>query len=798
MRLLVLLLLTATAAWGQQSVVTLSGEVRDLSTAAALPYASVVLRQGADSAFVTGTVTNEDGRFTLPQVKPGKYMLEVTSLGYKSAVEEVFVGTLSPYLDVGVLSIEEEGTTVGDVVITARQTGVSDRMDKQSYAVDDNLTQAGGSVLQAMQVLPGVTVSDGKVLLRGNDKVVVLINGKQSALTGFGSQSGLDNLPASAIERIEIITNPSSKYDANGNAGIINIILRKDSQDGFSGKVGIAAGLGALWVRKENLPGIRPQYRLSPKVNPSLFLNWRKDKLNLFVQADNLYTQTLNKNEFVTRTYDDGTVVRQQLKRNRNTDFLTTKAGMDWSWNAQNTLTLSGTYGKEWIIDRGDEPFYNADLSEQLRLWQFLEDEVKTTVMGVAGYQHRFKAPGHTLSAGFSYTFHREDEKYFFDNTLPQTFSRDAFALISDEHVADFTLDYVRPLKHGRFEGGLKFRRRTIPTNMDFIPGQFSVLDTAAGGWATYKETIPAAYGTYVLETKRMEAELGLRVEYVGLQYEVNPDHPTYRSDGYSYAQPFPNLRLAYKVDDRNKFSAFYSRRVDRPNEVDIRIFPKYDDAEIIKVGNPGLQPQFTNAFEVGYKSTWKRGYLYAAAYHRLGNGTITRISVTQPGSNLIYAVFQNAGRSTNTGMEVQVSRELGKWYSGTLSLNGYRNEIDSFSVLTLYPVSSSFFAARQSILSGNIKLNNNLQLPGKVQLQCAITYMAPDLIPQGKIAARFTVDLGAKRSIQSGKGELFLNATDLFGTLVIQKEVFGDGFQYTSADYYETQAVRLGWSYRF
>jgi hypothetical protein len=287
-------------------------------------------------------------------------------------------------------------------------------------------------------------------------------------MTGFGSQTGLDNLPSSAIEKIEIINNPSAKYDANGNAGIINIILKKNKQLGFNGKVGFTTGAGLPLGEKGNLPTIRPQYTLTPKINPTLSLNYRKDKVNIFVQADNLYTHTLNKNEYVTRTYNDGTLIKSQLKRNRNTNFLTTKAGVDWTIDAQNSLTISGMYGSEKIIDRGDQPFFNGDLSQRNRLWQFLEDELKTTAMATASFQHKFKEAGHLLNAGFNYTFHREDEKYFYDNYLPNSTGKDAFKLLSDEQVYDFNLDYIKPLKYGRIETGIKLRDRKIPTNMQF------------------------------------------------------------------------------------------------------------------------------------------------------------------------------------------------------------------------------------------------------------------------------------------------------------------------------------------
>jgi outer membrane receptor protein involved in Fe transport len=641
-------------------------------------------------------------------------------------------------------------------------------------------------------------VQDNKVQLRGNDKVTILIDGKQTAMTGFGNQTGLDNIPASSIERIEIINNPSSKYDANGNAGIINIIMKKNKQEGFNGKVGFTTGLGALWVRKENLPTIRPQYTFTPKVNPSISFNYRKGKVNAFFQADNLYKHTLDKNEFVTRTYDDGTIIRQQLKRNRNTNYFTSKAGIDWYINEKNTLTVSGLFGSEKIIDRGDQPFFNSDLSTRLRLWQFLEDELKTTAMASAMYQHKFKQAGHLLNVGFNYTFHREDEKYFYDNYLPTSTGTDAFKLLSDEQVYDFNVDYIKPLKYGRIETGVKFRYRNIPTNMDFQAGANSVLDTNAGGWATYNEVIPALYGNYVFENEKWEAELGLRVEYVKIDYKVNPNHNTYTSDGYDYIQPFPNFRLAYKINDRNKLSLFYNRRVDRPNEVDIRIFPKYDDAEIIKVGNPALRPQFTNSFELGYKTSWKSGYFYSAAYYRFANATITRISTIVPNSNLIYAIFQNAGKSHNTGLEIVLNQDIAKWYSFNINANAYYNQIDAFTVENLYPVPHTFSANKQTIFSGNVKLNNNFHLPKNFELQVTAVYLAPDIIPQGKIGQRFSLDLGLKKSIQKGKGELFLNANDLLNTMVIKKEIQGNGFSYTSADYYETQVIRLGYSYKF
>jgi outer membrane receptor protein involved in Fe transport len=784
---------------GQISRVTVSGIVQNKVSGKQLPYVNVVMKRSNDSTFVAGTVTSERGLFSFPGVAPGNYVLHLSYLGYADKKISILVGRLSEFLDLGAVDLEEHSTTLTEITIEGKQDAVAETMEKKVFKIDDNVNQRGGSLLQAMQNLPGITIShEGGVRLRGSDRVTLLIDGKQTALTGFGNQTSLDNIPASAIERIEVINNPSSKYDANGNAGIINIIYRKEVREGFNGKIGLAGGIGALWVKRENYPTIRPQYQGTPKINPSVSMNYRKRKINLFLQADDLYTKTLNKNEFVDRYYDNGDTVRQQTKRNRTTNIITGKGGFDLNLDERNTISASALFSSEKILDRGDEPFFNGDLSERLRLWKFLEDELKTTVTFSTNWQHKYLLPGRVLNVSYNYTFHREDEKYFFTNVMPAYTGEDSFKLLSDEHVSDMNVDYTHPLRYGRFESGVKFRFREIPTNMQFFPGLNSPLDVNAGGYANYNEIIPMAYGNYVFENKNFEAEAGLRVEYVNIQYHVDPNHNTYKSDGYHYTQPFPNLRLSYKVNQNNTLSFFYTRRVDRPNEVDIRIFPKYDDAEIIKVGNPGLRPQFTSSFEAGYKVSSDNGYFYGAVYHKRTNATITRIASTQPGSTLIYNIFQNAANSEASGAEIIISQNIGKAVTLNLNLNGYYNTIDAFSVINKYPSENIFTADAQQTFSGSVKLNGLFHLPEKTDFQLSVVYAAPDVVPQGKTYTRFYMDAGVKKSIQNGRGEVFANATDIANTLRIKREVTGTGFRYVSNDYYETQVFRFGYSYKF
>ena len=779
--------------------VTLSGRVQDAPSGQPIAYLTVQLRRQRDTAFVAGRLTDSTGAFVFTNLARGEYVLDLRRIGYAPLSKQVFVGELSRFLDVGVLKMEPATPALDKVTVTATRDEVANAMDRKSYTLADNIAQSGGSVVQAVASLPGVTVTqDGKIQLRGSDKVAVLIDGKQSALTGVASQAGLENLPASAIERIEIITNPGAKFDANASAGIINLVLKQEKQEGFNGSVGFTGGAGSLWSRRDNLPDVRAQRLFTPKLNPNVALNYRRGGTNSFLRGDWLHSPTMNKNEFATRTYTDGTVITQQILRNRRTDYATLNGGVDHAFDAHNSLTVSALFNREKILDDGDNPYFSGGLGNRYRLWQFLEDEVKYTAFASTVFTHRFPQPGHVLTVTGNYSFHREDEQYFFTNTLPTFTGKDAFKLLSDEHIGDLNVDYVRPLPQGRLELGFKGRYRSIPVNMQFFPGQQSPIDSGAGGWATYREKIPAAYATYVFETPTLEVEGGMRVEQVLLDYEVNPDHNTYRSDGYRYFQPFPTVRFAWKPANNHKLSLFFNRRVDRPNEVDIRIFPKYDEPELIKVGNPGLRPQFTTSVDLGYRTTWTSGSLYAAGYRRIVDATITRIATQAPGSPILYNVFQNAGRSWITGSELVWQQTVSRGVSLSTNANVYRTTIGAFSVLNRYPVPVTFTATRESLISGNFKVNANLLLPGQFDARVSSIYLAPDLFPQGRIGARYALDVGLRKNVQQGRGEIVVNATDLLNTNQVRRTLTGADFRYVSTDYLETQVVRLGYTWKF
>lgn len=374
---LILLLLSFSVTLPVQSqptIATVSGLVVDGKTSEPLPYVNITVTT-INKQFVTGTITDDNGAFVLENIPTGDYNVKVSYIGYADENLPLHVGRLNSYLDMGKISIAQSSTDIEGVTVTATRVEVASKMDKKSFTVDDNLSQQGGSVLQIMQNLPGVTVDrEGKIFLRGSDKVTILIDGKQTAITGMGAQSGLDNIPASAIESVEIINNPSARHDASGMAGIVNIIFKKDKEYGFNGKAGLTLGVGSLTQKKESLDGIRDQYAFTPKINPSVSVNYKKSKTNIFAQADLLYHKQMMKNEFTLRSYNDGETVYQQFLENRTQPIYNIKAGVDYNPNKKNTFTFSTLFNYREYTDLGDISYDIANgiaNGNRLRLWQY-------------------------------------------------------------------------------------------------------------------------------------------------------------------------------------------------------------------------------------------------------------------------------------------------------------------------------------------------------------------------------------------------------------------------------------------
>ena len=798
--LLLLLLLQHVAGQGDATV---SGRIYDKTALSPLPFATVTITKSSDEAIIAGTMTDTDGRFAITGIPQGDYSVVCSFIGFGTKKIPVLIGRLNKSFDLGKIELETEAAALGEVVISENRDLVNAIPDKKSFDIAGNISQSGGSVLDVMRNLPGITIDqEGKVELRGSDKVTLLIDGRQSSLTGYGNQKGLSTIPAMNIERIEIINNPSAKYEAAGMAGIINIIYKKETRSGFNGDLGFSFGLGELSRRKPDLPTELGSYALNPKYIPSLNLNYRKGRLNVFFQSEILNQRRLPNNEFTTRTYDNGDIIASQVPENRKQTHYILKGGADLYLDDSNIFTLSAIYDYESHHDTAQVPYISMPSFDRYRYWSWLEYEFTGFMNYTLSYKHKFAEPGHELSANIQYTKGWEDESYHLNDSSSLRISDDFTHILAIEHTTAFTLDYVRPLKAGRIESGAKLQARRLPVTYTVENGVNSIIYPALGDWSDWGEDLIAGYLNWIWETKRVDIEAGLRAEETRVFYTLDEANIYYpRNDSYNYFQVYPNTRLTFKINTNNSISAYFNRRIDRPGEPELRVFPKYDDPELLKVGNPYLRPQLTNSAELSYKLRWRSGSVSLAGYFRSIKDPYTRIysiDTTNADYNIVNKVYQNVGSAINTGIELIVSQDITKFWKATGSCNWYRNTIDAFTGTLLFPYERTFSIPETTDNSADIKLNNQFTLPRETQVQLTALYYTPKNIPQGKQMARSSVDLGLKKKMIGGRGEVTLSFSDIFNDFGIKQQLTGEGFNAVYENFYETQIIALGFKYKF
>lgn len=786
-----------------QETVSLSGQILDEDTSEPLAFANVTIRDYKDSTLVTGAITDEEGLFWIQNLPLGRYQLYFSFIGYTTVEKSFLAGGLNPVFDLGKILLEPSAEILSEVEVVGKQATVDADLSKKSYYLEDAVAQAGGSVLDAMKTMPGVAFDqDGKVILRGSDKVVVLIDGKQSSLTGFGNQKGLANIPASNIDKIEIINNPSAKYDANGFAGIINIIYKKNKQTGLNGNVGLSFGMGALGKRKADTETDLGSYDFNPKLIPSINFNYRKEKINYFLQSEFILQEALPNNEFTTRNYDDGRNIISQVPENRRQFRSIINGGIDYDPDENNSFTISGLYDREKHIDTAQVAFIDLNSNIRNRLYTWQEEEVTRYINVAANYRHRFPQPGHTLGASIQYTQGLEDETYSLNDSSAVRIGRDKTNIRAIENTTSIEADYVKPLKQGRVELGAKARIRRLPVTYTITPGNNSIIYPDLGTFSDWGENLYAGYVNYLLEKEKFDVEAGLRAEETKVFYDLDPVNAYYpNNDAYRYFELFPSLRYTYKLNDNNKISAFYNRRIDRPGEPELRVFPKYDDPELLKVGNPYLRPQFTNSFEIGHKYSWTDGSLFSAVFHRQIKDQYMRIfsiDDSNPDYDIINRIYENTGQATNSGVEVLLSQDLmDQWKIGA-TLNWYVNEIDAFQGTLLFPFERSFTIDSSRNNAWDTKINTEFTFEGDWVTQLSWVYFSKRNIPQGEQLARSSLDLGIKKSFWDNKASCTISATDLLNRYGIRQQINGENFSGLYENYFETQVVRLSLTYKF
>jgi outer membrane receptor protein involved in Fe transport len=716
--------------------VTISGLVADADENVALPFATVTLREAGSGELLAGSVCDEEGQFAIIGEFSGEYTVTVSYIGYRDEQIALLVGELNTHFDLGRIRLSPVAEDIEEVTIAALRDRVSADMEKKVFSMDDFAGQSGGSVLDVMKAMPGVTVDqEGKVILRGSDKVVILIDGKQSSLTGFGNQKGLDNIPAANIEKIEIINNPSARYVASGMAGIINIVYKKQNKEGLNGDLGFAYGIGALTRPKVDLPTDLGSYSSNSKYIPSLNMSYRRKRMNLFLLAESMILRQLPNNEFTTRYYDDGRTTASQVPENRTQQHHIINGGLEYRFDDRNSLEITGIYDWEKHVDTAQVPYIDMPTGERYRYITWREEEITGYMNYAADFTHHFYQPGHEFEARIQYTRGWEDETYFINDSSEFREGRDVTNILAIEHTAGLQADYTRPLRNGRLESGSKIQVRRLPVDYTVTPGEQSIIYPGMGAWSHWGEGLYAAYANFVHERKTFDIEAGIRAEYTGVTYEMDPENIYYeQNDAYDYFELFPNLRLSIKPNQHNRISVFYNRRVDRPGEPELRIFAKSDDHELLKVGNPYLRPQFTQTFELAYRYKWNSGMVYLAGYHRLIKDPYMRIYTADTSNasyDVIVKIYANTGSATNTGMEMVFSQHITGFWKLSGSTNIYRNSIASYQGHLRFPYVHTFDIKVSEEYTWDAKLTNQFKLNDRLDIQLTALYLAPKIFPR-------------------------------------------------------------------
>lgn len=758
------------------------GKVIDNQTGAPLSYATVQIYQQSDDALLTGGITDESGAFTV-ECPMGELKAVIDFIGYQTYDLGTFsLSSTQKIMDFGTIRLQAESSTLDEVVVQAEKSSMELSLDKRVFNVGKDLGNAGGSAVEILNNIPSVTVDgEGNVKLRGASNVRILVDGKPSGLVSFKGGSGLQQLQASMVDKVEVITNPSARYEAEGMAGIINIVLKKDRNQGLNGSfettVGNPTNLGA-----------------------AANVNYRHNKVNFFVNYGINYRIIPSINSTHQEVFvNDTTYVSDQSYDGQHVGFFNNiRGGLDYFFNEQNILTASYLYsasrGKRLTDLRYDDYIFNTLTSYTTRTQD--EDEVEPISEYVISYKKLFDKKGHEFNAEVRYLDHWEDSDQVFEQQsfFPDGSSNAAGDLLQTslndetERQLLLQLDYVQPFgEEGKLETGVRstFRRMTN----DYIvseendAGQLLPIPGLDNNFI-YDENINAVYGILGEKKNAFSYQLGLRVEWTDIEtilQETNQSNPR------NYANLFPSAHFTYDLSEADAIQLSYSRRVRRPVYRDLSPFITFSDNRNFFSGNPDLNPEFSDVVELGHIKYFDKGSIASTIYYRWTDDFIAGLrSVDDEGFSNTRP--ENLNYEQAYGLEFSSSYTPYRWWKLDLNLNIFRSEVDGSNINPDFTnTTTSWFVRKTSRF--NLSNASFLQVRGN--------YEAPFNTAQGKRKALYFLDLAYNREIFRGKGTLTLNISDVFNSRKIRTISRGDNFIADKISQRIRRQINLTISYR-
>lgn len=751
---------------------SLTGRIIDATTNQAIEYANIVLYREKDAKMVNGTITDASGSFKLDQLPYGKFYLTVNFIGYnRDTIKGIKLFPKQKHVNLGKISIKQSAVDIEGVDVVADRAHVEYKIDKKVVNVSQDITSVGGTAVEALENVPSVTVDiEGNVSLRGSTNFTVLIDGKPSVLDGTDA---LKQIPVSSIENIEIITNPSAKYDPDGVAGIINVVLKKEKRGGFSGVINGMLGS-------------------NNKYGGDFTFSYRNNKVNVFAGAGyrNFSFESNGNSERETYLNDTTDYQFYDIQRDFVRAGYNIKAGMDFYATEKATITLSGRYG---MMDFGrnllskvhtyDSPFTFENYSINQHDFAVIANYYSLTF----NYQQKFERPFHKLDVMLHYSS-RDGENTEEQNEQPTTANwqptdENPYRNKSNETgpSQEFRLevDYTQPIgEKGKLEAGLQTRIDDEPE--DYVFENYNFLSET---WETddmfsremeFSRNIYAAYTTISNEFNRFAIMAGLRAEYTDRRINHTKTDEPYTINRLDF---YPTLHLSRQFENGNQVQASYSRRIRRPRGWYLEPFPSYIDSRNMRVGNPELKPEYISSVEINYQKRFNTSYVAFETYYRLKTNDITRIRTVQDDGIMLHT-YENLDEDHSLGAELSGNLELTKWLrlnpSATVYLYKINGTVDEETVNT-------------ESINWNCRLNSTFKVTPTTRIQTNMYYRGPSVTAQGEREGFFMTGAAVRQDFFGRKLSLALRVRDIFGTA--KHEFISEGTDFYTYNYFTRES---------
>ena len=794
---LCLLIMSAALCHAQGSV---RGKVVDTSTGESMPFVNIAVYNKSTQKFVKGAISDEKGLFHISGLPYGDYTARLTYIGYTELDKDFHLEEEHRHTNFKTLHLSEDSQTLEEVTVTAQRPAMRLEVDRKSFDVTQDISNAGGVASDVLDNIPSVEVdTDGNISLRGNTSVEVWINGKSSGLTSDNRAEILQQLPAESIERIEVIDNPSAKYSAEGSAGIINIVLKKNRTAGYYGSVQAGGNT-------------RGSANASGNVNFNIG-RW-EGYLNIGYRhrandgGSYSYQEYLNTNEYQEYNTDND--------RKGNNVF--TRMGLTYNATDKDAFTLSGMMMKGNHRNGGVTPYHYGTIGAPQDSYIMLRNSSGHNDMrmfyGEFNYRHNF-TDRHFLD--FTVDYHNwrmnqeniyQDSTTYFDEPLPTEYDYQYRPMFMRNHSWEVKLDYENTISdlvtlQAGYQGN--FNRENSPQE-SYIDetsweGTNQVEDEEYYNRFIYDMNLHALYATASMKFGKLGVMAGLRGEYWRVNtesYSYEQEHdPSKRDPAFKkdFFQLFPSIFLSYQLTETQQLQLNYTRRLRRPWGGQLNSFRNTRDASMTSFGNPELTPEYSNSFSLNYLKTWDAHSLLLSAYYRPTTDVIERVSYQSTTDNMMYQTYMNVTKSMSTGLELVMKNQICKILDLTTTANAYYYKLDGFS----YDIDGQTVTGESdNNFTWNARMQASLMLPWDISLQLTGRYRSRRVVTQGYRKGNFSMDLGLRKTFLDRKITLALNCRDLLNSRKNETFTSSETFTRYQKNWRSGRTVNLTLSYNF